>query len=182
MASVPQRLQDLYAVAARVGEQLGHSAEGVFDPCGLILEIPPRAGYYWCTPRDALTFAATGGDGVHYSYLCSDQVSSSVVPVIMTLPAAETHNVVLAENLDEFFGLGYHVGWFALEQVIHQPEAAVAYFAQRDPEDPDYKTFRMDLLRSQLGIRPVALVLERVTQLTKAYSSFLVVPDEPGEI
>jgi len=193
---LPQRLQDLYAVAAKAAEQFGHSAfegvnsslilpnisaTGVFDPCGLILEIPPRTGYYWCTPKEALTFAATGGDGVHYSYLSSSNLSSSVVPVVMTLPAAEKHNLVVAENIDEFLGLGYHVGWFGLEQIVYQPEAALAYFAQPDPDARECKSARMNFLRSHLSIRPVALSLERIARLTGKYSSFLVVPDEPDE-
>jgi hypothetical protein len=99
----------------------------------------------------------------------------------MTLPAAERHNLVVAEDIDEFLGLGYHVGWFALEQVVYQPEWALAYFSQPDPAAPEYKSARMEFLRSGLGIRPVALSLERIAKLTERYASFLIVPDEPPE-
>src|SRR5262245_49404076 len=84
-------------------------------------------------------------------------------------------------SIDEFLGLGYHVGWFGLEQIVYQPEAALAYFAQPDPDARECKSARMNFLRSHLSIRPVALSLERIARLTGKYSSFLVVPDEPDE-
>jgi hypothetical protein len=151
--------------------------------CGLNLEIPPKkAGNYWCTPEKALTFATTGGDGVHYSYLSSDELPPGVVPVVMTVPMNFTDaNVVLAESIDEFLGLGYHVGWFSLEQVVYEPESVPDYFAQPDPDHDEDETARLEFLRSELGIKPVALSLKRIAKLTKRYASFLVVPDEPPD-
>jgi hypothetical protein len=204
---LPRRLKELYAVAAKAAKHFSPpvdkqrrrvaktpkvrlpkaeplSAHDVFDRCGLILEIPPKAGYYWCTPEKALTFATTGGDGVHYSHLSSDELPPGVVPVVMTVPANfnDELNVVLAESIDEFLGLGYHVGWFALEQVVYDPEWAPDYFAQPDPDDDDEdKTARLEFLRSELGIKSVALSLKRIAKLTKRYASFLVVPDEPPD-
>lgn len=205
---LPQRLKALHAVAAKAAEHFSTpvdkqrrrvakapklrlpkpeplSAHDVFYPCGLILEIPPkRAGLYGCTPEKAMTFATTGGDGVHYSYLSSDELPPGVVPIVMTVPANfNDENVVLAESIDEFLGLGYHVGWFSLEQVVYEPEEAPDYFAQPDPDDDDYedKTARLEFLRSELGIKPVALSLKRIAKLTKRYASFLVVPDEPPD-
>ncbi len=42
-------------------------------------------------------------------------------PIVMTIlmAMASRNNVVVAETLDEFFGLGYYVGWFALEQLAY---------------------------------------------------------------
>jgi hypothetical protein len=203
--SIPQRLQDLYDVASKAAERFCPSPatnvlelmrvarttglwlpglpldrEGVFDPCGLILEFPPKAGTCWCTPEKALTFAHTGGDGVHYSYLSSDELPPGLVPIVMTLPPCIPHNVVLAESIDEFLGLGYHVGWFALELVSpYSPESVLEYFAKPNPNDPHYKSERMEFLRSQLGIRPIALSLQRIAALTERYASYLIVPDDP---
>jgi len=216
---LPQRLEALYFVAAKAAEHFSPpvdeertriaratklwlpgakplSASGVFDPCGLILEIPPKSGYYWCTPKEALTFACTGGDGVHYSYLSSDSLSPSVVPVVMTLPANDKHNFVVADSIDEFLGLGYHVGWFALEGIAYDPEEALQYFAQAGSDCPDYrsvalqslgiernapdsKSTRLEFLRSHLSIQPVSLSLDRIAELTERYASYLIVPDDP---
>jgi hypothetical protein len=59
---VPQRLEELYAVAAKAAKhfsppvdkqrrRVAKAAKANDDRCGLILEIPPRSGYYWCTPE-----------------------------------------------------------------------------------------------------------------------------------
>src|SRR5215813_12250520 len=81
---LPQRLQDLYAVAAKAAEQFGHSAfegvnsslilpnisaAGVFDPCGLILEIPPRTGYYWCSPSSGRAMCSSLRAFLRYLHL-----------------------------------------------------------------------------------------------------------------
>lgn len=175
---IPARLQDLYAVAATVGEELGHSASGVFDPCGLILEIPPRRYPYESTPTGAMTFATTGGDGVHYSYFVDSRLPPGVVPIAMTVPMKfDRPNVIVADTFDEFLGLGYHVGWFSLEQLVYDPEETVEYFAQPDPDDRPEKTMLMEILRARMRIRPVALLLGRTEGLTGQYASLLPEPD-----
>jgi len=40
-----------------------------FDPIGLILLGKLENLEYWCTPTNSITFASTGGDGVHYGLL-----------------------------------------------------------------------------------------------------------------
>lgn len=176
---LPSRLRDLYSVAEIAAAQYGLSAEGVFDPCGLLLEDPPSADCYaWCTPKTALTFARTGGDGVHYSYLVLQGLPEPVIPIVMTMPAV-AQNFVVAESFDEFFGLGYHVGWFALEQIAYRSAEVEAYFAQPDCDDGPAKTARMTLLRERLAIQHVRLLRERVESLTQRYAEHLVVPDDP---
>ena len=39
-----------------------------FGHIGLILEEELAPGGYWCSPKNALTFASTGGDGDHGGY------------------------------------------------------------------------------------------------------------------
>ena len=175
---IPPRLQDLYAVAATVGEELGQSARGVFDPCGLLLEIPPRRYEYQSTPKTGLTFAETGGDGVHYSYFVDSRLPPGVVPIAMTVPMCfDRPNVIVADTFDEFLGLGYHVGWFSLEQLVYNPEETVEYFAQPDPDEWPDKTTLMEFLRARMRIRPVALLLGRTDALTRQYSFLLPEPD-----
>ncbi len=172
------RLRDLYAVAEIAAAQYGLSAEGVFDPCGLLLETPPQSGYYRCTPKNALTFARTGGDGVHYSYLAMPGLPEGIVPIVMTMPAV-AQNFVVAESFDEFLGVGYHVGWFAVEQIAYQATEAEAYFAQPDRDAGPRKTALMALLRERLALQHVQLRRERVELLTQRYAEHLVVPDDP---
>lgn len=181
-AALPHRLRDLHAVAEIAAAEYGLSVEGVLDPCGLLLEMPPQSGYYdWCTPKNALMFARTGGDGVHYSYLQIQALPDGVAPIVMTMPAI-AQNFVLAESFDEFFGLGYHAGWFALEQIAYQATAAEAYFAQPDPDPGPRKAALMALLRERLAIQHMPLRLERVELLTQRYAEHLVVPDDPESV
>ncbi|HET7833579.1 MAG TPA: hypothetical protein VFK88_11510 [Gallionella sp.] len=104
MHLIPTRLQQLYDAARRIGQHFDRSAEAIFDPCGLILQQPPVQGYYWCTPTSARTFASTGGDGVHYSYLQGPDIALDAAPVVMTMPANDQLNYVVAEGFDEFLG------------------------------------------------------------------------------
>src|SRR5688500_1004029 len=140
MPPIPTRLQQLYDAARTIGQRFDRSAASVFDPCGLILQEPPRPSYYWCTPKSAVTFAITGGDGVHYSHLCLPDIAPNREPIVMTMPANDQLNYVVAEGFNEFLGLGFNVGWFALEQISYQPDWALKYFAAADdPEGNDDK-------------------------------------------
>jgi hypothetical protein len=181
MESMPTRLQKLYEAAAQIGTRFDRSLEAVLDPCGLILEKPPRESYYWCTPRTAKTFASTGGDGVHYSYLQVSEVSPDETVIVTSMPANDQLNYVVAESFDEFLGLGYHVGWFALEQIAYSPEWALQHFANEDPETRHEAKARLAALRSELGIRYVPLNLQRIEALTNLYAHHLEVPAEPPQ-
>ena len=48
---------------------------------------------------------------------------------IGALNHAVAQNFVVAESFDEFLGAGYHVGWFALEQIAYHATEAEVYFA-----------------------------------------------------
>ncbi len=65
-------------------------------------------------------FANTGGNGVHYSFLCRDGVPLGDSPVVLTHPGGSGHMVV-GENLREFLCLGVPTGYFVLEQLFFQP-------------------------------------------------------------
>ncbi len=179
MQPIPTRLQQLYDAAKRIGQHFDRSVEAVFDPCGLILQQPPIQGYYWCTPSSAYTFASTGGDGVHYSYLQAPDVALDATPIVMTMPANDQLNYVLAEGIDEFLGLGFHVGWFALEQVAYSPEWASQYFAGKDSDASQDMESRLSALRRELSMRYVPLELARIDALFKKYAAHLQVPPEP---
>jgi hypothetical protein len=90
-------------------------------------------------------------------------------------------NHVIAESFDEFFGLGFHVGWFALEQAFYEPESAVAYFSSPDADADEYKDAALCYLRTQLDIAYVPLQHERISALTMKYAQYIVTPPLPGE-
>jgi hypothetical protein len=176
---LPNQLIKLHKVASDAATKFASSTDAVFDPCGLILEIPPVEGDYWCTPTNVVTFASTGGDGVHYSYLKDFDSSDGRLPIIMTLPCADENNVVIAESFEEFFNLGYYVGWFSLEQLVYQEARAVSYFTKPDPEQRTYAEARLEFMREALQIRPVPPQLERLHWLNAQYFGLLHIPELP---
>ena len=176
-ATMPAPLQALYDAAAAIGPRFNLSAEAVFDYSGLILEIPPVRNWIdWCTPRNVLTFATTGGDSVHYSYLVDERLPAGVCPIVMTLPCASELSLVIAESFQEFFDYGYHVGWFSLEQLYYEEEEGEAYFRQPSPTFGDIGTEQLPLLRKALNIKPVPPTVERFAQLQAKYHALLQLP------
>lgn len=127
-----------------------------------------------------LTFASTGGDGVHYSYLEGSEFSEGKHPIVMTLPCADENNMVIAESFEEFFGLGYFVGWFSLEQLIYQPNEAVAYLGRSNEELEHYAEPRLAFIREALDIRPGPPELERLHLLKQKYYELLNIPAMPA--
>ena len=107
-----------------------------FDPVGLNLIKEPLCWGYWCTPVNTISFAATGGDGVHFGFLIEDSVSLDESPIIMTVPCAETPNHVVGENLSDFLALGCRCGYFVLEQIEYQPEEQIRVLDSQ--EYPEY--------------------------------------------
>ena len=181
-ATIPAPLQALYDAAATIGPQFNLSAEAVFDYSGLILEIPPVRNWIdWCTPRNVLTFATTGGDSVHYSYLVDERLPAGVCPIVMTLPCASELSLVIAESFQEFFDYGYYVGWFSLEQLYYEEEEGEAYFRQASPTFGDIGTEQLPLLRKALNMKPVPPTLARFAELQQKYGALLDIPPMPTD-
>ena len=181
-APIPAPLQALYDAAVTIGPQFNLPAEAALDYCGLLLEIPPVRDYIdWCTPRNVLTFASTGGDSVHYSYLVDERLPAGVSPIVMTLPCASALNMVIAESFQEFFDYGYHVGWFSLEQLYYDEEEGAAYFCQPSPTFGEEGSQQLPLLRQALSMQAVPPTLARFAQLQEKYAALLDVPPLPED-
>jgi hypothetical protein len=137
------------------------------------LEEAPGSSGYACTPKGALTFARTGGGGVHYSYLPGLNEDTSREPIVMTMPAMWPPNYVVAEGFEEFLGIGFYVGWFAIEQVIYEPDWAAEYFAKEDLDQHEDVRARLAMLRKAMKVKHVPLSAKRVAHLTEKYSARL---------
>ena len=109
--------EQLWAIANREVQRIGETPNDVFLPIGLRLEIPAKPWEYYCTPTNVKTFASTGCDGVHYSFL--ELSSSSELAVVMTVPAngGPNQNVIISENLYEFLCLGSKASYLVLEEL-----------------------------------------------------------------
>lgn len=168
MGALPKHLAELWDLAEAVAHETGGDPRFVFDDLGLLLEPKPSPWTYFCSPLNAPTFASTGGDGVHFGLLQLEGAEPEQAPVVMTVPMSGTHNLVLAESVEEFLGLGCRVGWFLLEQLAYDPDWAAAHFARGEPDSPECEAM-LDRIRSSLRVKPVPLSLDRLALLRKKY-------------
>ena len=111
-----------------------------FEDIGLILESEPSLWDYDSTPKNSVTFATTGGDGVHFNFLAIDGKWSEQSPVIMTVPMNfGEENLVIGDSLEDFLSLGIDYGYFGLEQLSYDKEGTIAKIeaireSERSPE------------------------------------------------
>lgn len=169
-------LDRLWALADDLAAPSGKTNAESFGECGLFLQRPLKRWEYFCTPLNTLTFASTGGDGVHYGMLRFVNVPYDQLPIVMTVPMSDQHNIVVAETLKEFLELGYYVGWFSLEQLVYDANWAVTYFSQPDSETWLEKEEELRVIRETLQIEYTALSLERIKNLSETYLSLLQLP------
>lgn len=142
-----------------------------FDAIGLILLSKLEHWEDGGSPANALTFAVTGGDSVHYSFLRQQGKPDDQCPVVMTLPAAEGRNFILAENLREFLGLGCRNGYFTLEQLEYDPDDQIAFLDSQayDPDREDEELKLLQLIETRFAVRPPTNVAARLQQLAQKY-------------
>src|SRR5687768_2088705 len=99
-------IQDILAIRDRVEKKWGRDFYKHVDFCA---PEPVTKSYarYESTPKNSVTFATMGGDGVHFGVVTTDIQRTGIQPVVMTVPMV-SKNVVLADTLDEFLGLGFY--------------------------------------------------------------------------
>ncbi len=170
-------VQELHkAVSQVVAEiKMEKGEDFFFDYAG----IAPESGQkfrYDSTPTNTYIFGRTGGDGVHYSLL---ELSETIQPIIMTVPMnhgkIDDYNHVIAENLNEFLGLGFYLGWFALEQICYSFEGDTFGFYQksRKVEDDSCDKLFIEKLRQKLKYGYVPFNEERLKELKEKYFKYL---------
>ncbi|WP_276373723.1 hypothetical protein [Chryseolinea sp. H1M3-3] len=159
-------------IVAKFGARFGKKLYNCVDYCGIEPVRHPDEGYF-CTPKNSRTFARTGGDGVHFGIITNDVGQGANKPIVMTVPMATRNNVVIAESLDEFFGIGCHVGWAALEQLVYDFEGTITYYSNQDDSlTKQQKTF-LEIVREELKANHVPLTKDRLEELDDKYYKML---------
>jgi hypothetical protein len=150
------------------------------DPIGLISLTPPRSYGYWCTPLNSLTFAVTGGDGVHYGLLAVDGKFTDFSPVVMTVPMCDTPNTIVGAGLEEFLALGCRYGYFALEQLVYNREATLRELelARYAPEMGQEERALLTSLSSEFRLEPWANPARRLEELRMEFASAIQLPSQ----
>ena len=168
-------IQQFWAIDDLIKAKWGKKFYNFINYCGLEPVRPMEHYGYFCSPKGSLTFAATGGDGVHFSFLDGENYGTN--PIVMTVPMSDTYNTVVAEDLREFFSIGYYVGWFALEQLVYDPEETVEYYSKPDDDMGADEIRFLELIRSQLNIQPLPLSLQRLEELKQQYFHLIEITD-----
>lgn len=146
------------------------------EEIGLFLHEPLSRCDYFCTPLNSVTFASTGGDGVHYGFL--DVTNSSVKPVIMTVPMANIKNMIVGESLHEFLRLGSRYGYFSLEKLAYNQERTIAEInASFLRTESETASMLLVHLTKEFGLTAWDNIGDRLTELERIYSSHLILPD-----
>jgi len=132
------------------------------------------------TPTNSLTFAVTGGDGVHFGIVETNGEFTDFSPIVMTVPMCDTPNTIVGANLREFLALGCKFGYFALEQLIYAREETLRELAlaRFDPEADKKERALLQELISTFALAPWANPTHRLAELTSMFASALRLPPQ----
>lgn len=142
-----------------------------FDPIGMILDGTLRREEYFCTPKNSVTFARTGGDGVHYGLLDVGEGYNDKCPVVMTVPMSDTHNTVVGENLIHFLALGCRQGFLSLDGLIHRRARTISTLdSHADNEYADTQEMLLfEALTNEFNLSPWEDHAARLDELAMTY-------------
>ena len=174
-------IEDFWRVDDLIRHKWGKNAHKHVDYCGLDPIRPMEHFGYFCTPKNSKTFAATGGDGVHFGFVDGLNNRGTPGPIVMTVPMSDVNNVIIAEDFQEFLSLGYHVGWFALEQIVYDLDYAIDYHSNADEDMSSEELQFLEMLKTDLPIKHIPLTRERLDQLKQDYFGRLDIGTAEGQ-
>lgn len=180
----PKAFHDLWTLAKSLvrhspaGRKHGPSSTFDCPAVGLLLEPKEARWEYLSTPLNADTFASTGIDGVHFSFLALDDSQSQVQPVVMTVPMADGQNIIVGSDLTEFLALGFHSGYISLDQLAFDRDTAIQEIecdAHADEHDR-YEVELLQAIRTRFNLEPWANVRLRLDELSHEFDSHIRLP------
>jgi hypothetical protein len=151
-------------------------AATIFGFAGLFLEPPSDPGDwsdYVNSPRNAITFASTGGDGTHFCALFGP-ADAVATPVILSVPLADQPNLVVGASLPEFLALGCATGYH-LDDLAYDTRDRMLHELQtvRTPDDPD-RAYLLAALVEEFDLAAWPDVASRLDELDDQYAGDVV--------
>lgn len=154
--------------------------DGVSD-LGLRFTDELAPGDYYCTPRNTVAFAWTGGDGEHFSLLAVDNVINENSPVILTAPSnSNDENRLIAVSFRDFLRLGIRNGFAGLREFAYRPDEALAAYGVADwkpgedwlaPDDHQQRT--LNSIAELLELEPLSYTSEEFASLQEQLQTLL---------
>jgi hypothetical protein len=143
---------------------------GASESLGLFLTPELKPSGYNATPACCKTFAWTGGDGVHFSFA---ELGETGTPIVMTVPMNfDAPNVVVGNELRDFLALGLRTGYFVLEKLVYDHDAALTLLNEGfDLEGPARAALAS--IRESFGLVPWTNVRARPDALEVKYAEAL---------
>lgn len=185
-------LNRLWEVAEQIGRDLGYEENPLhngIESTGIYLERPVFQYDYWCTPTNAVTFATTGNDGVHFNLLRLDGELKEESPVVMTVPMclSDEPNFIVGESLYDYLCLGCR-STFDHQELAFDPEAQLKFLENPEvglvtgrsvliepqPEPP----YALQVLTRELNLRPWPEIPNRLAELKAKYLPLLELPED----
>lgn len=139
---------------------------------GLVMHNNLQRHWYDCTPVNCLTFASTGGNGVHFSVF---EGLGDASPVVMTVPMNfGQENLVIAESIYEFLCLGCQCGYFSLEQLAYNFDETAQEIeeanAQYSNDLDEYEVGLLQALSSAFELKPIPNVASYLINVQQQHS------------
>lgn len=159
-----------------------------FMDIGLALNVVPRMNSEWAVgpvyAHNLAVFGSTGGDSVHYGFVCDEPVVDDRSPVVMVVPCAwgrDNMFHIVGGSLAEFLALGTGYGYFAIEQLAYDYEKTVSRIGAAVPyrkELSDKEQRQLDLVRQEFGLVPWKNVGKRLAELDTLFFDRLKIVGE----
>lgn len=132
------------------------------EPLGLFLTPDLKPSGYRATPACCRTFAWTGGDGVHFSLA---KTGADRPPVVMTVPMNfDAPNIVAGADLSEFLSLGLRTGYYVLENLVYQRDAAI-FSLTNGVEIDEHGLSALEDIEKSFSLLPWSNVRDRLAAL-----------------
>lgn len=178
----PSAYHELWSLAVELapttelGARFGPASTFDCSSAGLILRPDEGRSGNDCTPLNADTFAETGGDGVHYSFLPLPERTPDEWPVVMTVPMEANCNFIVGADFVEFLRLGCQYGYFAIERLAYDRDRTIAHIQSGAHAFADREDSLLAAIRERFGLRPWIDVRNRLDQLHARFHGLIRLP------